>query len=449
MSGFQHDIAGGQGNLIATSVQSPNFVTGSAGWQIRKDGSAEFNNGTFRGVITAGGIFFYTGTPALGNLPIFSVCPPGTTLDPFGNGVVPTVTIGQLSGGHWHWDASGNLDINNNSAQLIATFRPTDQALLFYKPGGGLGNLLISLASAAGTDQFGNAYAQGLNVTAGTITGAQIVVFGSTGELLVYSGTPATGNLIGSWSALAGTDSHSNSFLDGLTVGTPAAGRIQLTVNASNEGVLRTLVPGFTSGALVGFSAGTFAQTALQGPAHTAAGHTDFCDLNFNSSDGTSSANLSFFYIDPSGAAHQYGTLDDNGLNILAGSITAAQPGTHTPASPAVPETWHTITVPATGTNVTAITGVARCKFVASPSPAVLVDVRLAFTSTGDWSMTLGSMPAGYYPLFQRRYPGGLAGTVTTDSAARLFIPATSGALQVLGPNGAGTFDATQLVPLD
>jgi hypothetical protein len=80
VSGFAHDIAGGQGNLIVTAVQSPNFVAGSVGWQIRKDGSAEFNNGTFRGTVTAStfqgtnftinssGEFFYSGAPASGNL---------------------------------------------------------------------------------------------------------------------------------------------------------------------------------------------------------------------------------------------------------------------------------------------------------------------------------------------------------------------------------------------
>jgi hypothetical protein len=72
---FAHDIAGGQGNLIATSLQSPDFVTGVSGWQIRRDGSAEFNNhtirGTFKGTdfeINSSGAFFYSATPAAGNL---------------------------------------------------------------------------------------------------------------------------------------------------------------------------------------------------------------------------------------------------------------------------------------------------------------------------------------------------------------------------------------------
>ena len=66
MSGFNDPIAGGQGNLIISQLQSPNFVSDESGWQIAKDGSAQFNNleirGTFNGadfIINSNGIFFY------------------------------------------------------------------------------------------------------------------------------------------------------------------------------------------------------------------------------------------------------------------------------------------------------------------------------------------------------------------------------------------------------
>ena len=96
MSGFQHDIAGGAGNLVVTSVQSPNYATGSAGWQIRKDGSAEFNNltirGTFNGtdfILNAAGFFLYSGTPANGNLAASIAAVSGT--DAFGNAYIAGV----------------------------------------------------------------------------------------------------------------------------------------------------------------------------------------------------------------------------------------------------------------------------------------------------------------------------------------------------------------------
>ena len=49
-------------------------------------------------------------------------------------------------------------------------------------------------------------------VDATTITGAQFVAAGAAGELLIYSGTPAAGNLIGAWSGTAGTDTFGNAF---------------------------------------------------------------------------------------------------------------------------------------------------------------------------------------------------------------------------------------------
>lgn len=97
---FFRGLTQAQGQLVLPAIQSPNFVTGVSGWIIRKDGSVEFNNGVFRGTITAGsfigtdfeitplGVFFYSGVPAFGNL-IISIAPPGVTQDRFGNPVTP------------------------------------------------------------------------------------------------------------------------------------------------------------------------------------------------------------------------------------------------------------------------------------------------------------------------------------------------------------------------
>jgi hypothetical protein len=51
-----------------------------------------------------------------------------------------------------------------------------------------------------------------------TITGATLIADGASGEILVYSGTPANGNLIGSWSGASGTDGFSNAYPLGLGV---------------------------------------------------------------------------------------------------------------------------------------------------------------------------------------------------------------------------------------
>jgi hypothetical protein len=48
------------------------------------------------------------------------------------------------------------------------------------------------------------------------ITGATIIADGTSGEILVYSGTPALGNLIGSWSGSSGSDTPGNLYPIGL-----------------------------------------------------------------------------------------------------------------------------------------------------------------------------------------------------------------------------------------
>jgi hypothetical protein len=99
------------GNLVIPSVQSPNFATGVSGWQIRKDGSVEFNNGVFRGYIIGGALYIYAGAPALANPPIFSVS--GLTVDPEGNTIYPGIWAGQYGGA-----AQAGLNVTGTVGEL-------------------------------------------------------------------------------------------------------------------------------------------------------------------------------------------------------------------------------------------------------------------------------------------------------------------------------------------
>lgn len=133
MAGFAHDVAGGNGVLIVSQIQSPNFsLAGQTGWAILKNGDAYFFNVTVKGTIVASvflgtdfeidssGAFFYNGTPAAGNLTASITSAGGT--DSHGNHyqagvtgyqVVPsgpfagthavslTKTSGVLLGGNW------------------------------------------------------------------------------------------------------------------------------------------------------------------------------------------------------------------------------------------------------------------------------------------------------------------------------------------------------------
>lgn len=71
--------------LIREDIESQNFVAGVSGWEIRADGSAEFNDIVIRDGEVVGGIeLYYDGTPAAGNL-IASISAVAG-VDPYGNG---------------------------------------------------------------------------------------------------------------------------------------------------------------------------------------------------------------------------------------------------------------------------------------------------------------------------------------------------------------------------
>jgi hypothetical protein len=78
--------------------------------------------------------------------------------------------------------------------------------------------LLISLASKAGTDDYGNAFPQGILASAGVIEGPVFVgsdYLSNQQGSFYYSGPPALGNLISSVAPAAGTDAQGNAYLTG------------------------------------------------------------------------------------------------------------------------------------------------------------------------------------------------------------------------------------------
>lgn len=62
------------------------------------------------------------------------------------------------------------------------------------------------------------------NVAGGVLSAITVIITTGTPNsgIFLYNGTPATGNLIGSWAAAAGTDAYSNTYSEGITVGSTA-----------------------------------------------------------------------------------------------------------------------------------------------------------------------------------------------------------------------------------
>lgn len=100
------------------------------------------------------GLFVYSGTPALGNPPIFWAT--SATKDPFGNTIPSTAGVA----------GTGLFEAGNTIINASGTFT--------YSGTPAAGNLVESQAPANGTDSFGNAYLAGTTVYSGGTFAAQL-----------------------------------------------------------------------------------------------------------------------------------------------------------------------------------------------------------------------------------------------------------------------------------
>ena len=147
-------ISGGQMSseiqLVSGFIQSSNFVSGSAGWSIDSSGNVEFNNGTFRGIITGSSLNIPDSTTASS----FHVDSSGNTW--WGTNVATgyaTAPARILSSGQLHignttnyLDYNGtNLSLYSNLANAITLDRGSNMIL---KEGGNLNFTSVTVAGA-------------------------------------------------------------------------------------------------------------------------------------------------------------------------------------------------------------------------------------------------------------------------------------------------------------
>lgn len=237
--------------------------------------------------------------------------------------------LNQWSGSAWvaiSWNAGSVLSAATITGALIAA--NTIAA----------GNIVANTITAAQL-AAGIVYAGIVNGT--TITGATIIADGGSGEFLVYSGTPATGNLIASVSPTTGTDAHSNTYKAGFTVydtssttyvqmlaGSPAQlnvgtgdsaeatpGRVTGVVQGS--GATRVIINDFQAARMTSQNVNALAEVQLISPSQDLT--TSAAQVNVVAQDGTHSTALT---VTPTNVSVQ-GTFSTTGLATLnAASVT-------------------------------------------------------------------------------------------------------------------------------
>lgn len=242
---------------------------------------------------------------------------------------------------------------NDTGTRLVLVVGTPFSGIFFYDPTIGAGNLILSIVPAAGTDPYGNTYAQG--ITVGKPGGDQIVIGLTGGSPLIYFPT----------------------------------GRAAIT----NSSAIQTIVQGAGTG--------QYEQVQILGAQdNTQLDAVDSAWLS-SSPDGTQQPEILDFYHDPSGGFHFYRTMDFSG-NKITGAITAVNPATGlSRANPAVAETWHAPTPSALWTTTGAANPVRyRLEPQGSGGGVVRLDGELLTTGAGPWpaNATMFSMLTGYHP---------------------------------------------------
>lgn len=159
-----------------------------------------------------------------------------------------------------------------------------------------------------------------------TITGATIIADGASGEFLVYSGSPTTGNLVATVSPIAGTDSHSNSYKAGITVyDTSSTSYVQMVAGSPallnvGTGDSAEATPGHVSGFLIGSGATRQIITDLRAARMTGQNSLAVAEIQLQSP----SADLTTFQTQVSMVA-QDGT-NSNAVTVAPTNTTIASP---------------------------------------------------------------------------------------------------------------------------
>lgn len=404
MTGFSHDIAGGNGNLIAESVQSPNFIHGVQGWRIARDGSAEFQDV----ILPSGGG---------GTVVTFSATEP----------------LDRKDGDVWYNTANG-LE--------ASVWSGTTSTWVPYQIGTG------AIASGVGISAP--------VITGGTIEGASIIANGSANEYLAYNGTPAAGNLVLSVSPVDGTDSYGNMvdrgfamYGDGTTArlnsgftpddGTPS---IDLIPPGLAHWTLNTGVPPAINGEVSnpGAADETLSLVLQSGAGDAVASDVAVLTIQGRANDGSLDSEIGFTFNGTVVAAMTAAVFQ------LAVPVVATQPG-----SGGALETWHDLPVTLSGWANTSGNTPLQYRMLASPPNTVQIMGDISGTAiSGNGAHQFATLPAGYYPAAAPMGAPAVANPASTSTPPSPLIWVTNtGALDIYNGSGATRLVFNFLVSLD
>lgn len=175
------------------------------------------------------------------------------------------------------------------------------------------------------------------------------------------------------------------------------------------------------------------------GPASTAAGFTDLCYDEWNSSNGSSTfANRQMLYQDITGTSHGYVAFDGSGVYVTTGNISGIAPGTGTDqANPAIRATWQSLSLSNASPSGNNIDGFYyRMLGEADEGRNQFVYMVWDITPSHASPVQIGTLASGYAPNDQVTFASGWYGTgpaAYSDTFAPRLMVDTSGNVTMQG----------------
>ena len=241
---FTNPIASLSGQLTYPAIYSEDYVSGTSGWIIRRDGTAEFNalGGSFQ--INNLGIFFYIPTAGLGNLIASFSNADGT--DQYGNGYI---------GGFFLNQRRAHLTNDSDTVEINPTGAVGPEIDMYYR---GLGivmqilgdhtNERVIFQSAEGDNLLINMPVSAAGIQGSSSSPALQPPFTTTGSMVLFTGTawaPLTitcppSETIEIGMQLAGFNHNSTTSTLSLAVQVKAGSTVLLSPNQYGNGVVVT-----------------------------------------------------------------------------------------------------------------------------------------------------------------------------------------------------------------
>lgn len=343
--------------------------------------------------------------------------------------------------------------------------------------------------------QSGLAYFFGLVLSGGTITGPDYII--NSSGIFIYSGTPANGNLIGSWAGASGTDTFGNSYPQGINItkgaisgtsltggtitgttfngtnfvmnssgaffynGTPALGNLSQSITDGNgtDGFGNTYLQGITTySPISGSVTGTIAVTSVDATvtfyystSTTGSGtwretgqilcqpttsNTGPNVLLFEALDNTGSSTLASIELNADPTTPQF--------KVEAGALISTL-GTVTNPSLITTDAWHgaTLTTPGNWTIN------ASPEYKLYPDNTVGISGELTAAANVATQANLLTLPTAYRPATAQRITA-CTNNGTTSVAACLITISTAGVVQTIPAIATGnTLNLNIRFPLD